>query len=218
MNETLLEYPFLKPNIQLSTIVGTYSYVDTSFMKHQIKGVQKIMLRRYGKGQSQSIHYGRSEVIHCHLPSKIVFHQRQFSFLGCLPPKAIYYRRSSSIKGHLPSKVVFNQRLSLIKGNPPSKDDCLSSKVIFHQRQSFIEGRLPSEVVFHCWLSSVLLCIVIQRVPYHLSLSKPLYKLIITYRQANRQTCRQKKHKICLKCTDSYQHMHAQIVFHTCYQ
>ena len=139
-----------------------------------------------------------------YLPSKIVFHQklssnkghlpshqRLFSIKGCLPSKVVFHQRMSSIKCCLPSKGVFHQRLSSIKCH-------LSSKVFFHQMLSSIEGRLLSKVAFHQRLSSIksrlqFCCIKwalkwSRMVLYHLLLSKTLYRLTITDRQADRNS------------------------------
>ena len=63
--------------------------------------------------------------IKCHLPSKVIFHQRLSSINGHPPPKVVLHQMSSSIKGCLPSKIVFHQRLSSVK-------ERLLLKVVFH--------------------------------------------------------------------------------------
>ena len=113
--------------------------------------------------------------------SKVVFHQKSSSIKDRLPSKGVFHQRSSSIKVCPPSKVVFHPRSSFIKG-------CLPSKGVFHQRLFFIKGCLPSLVVLclaiHCDLEGS------RMFPYHLPHSKPLYKPIVTDRQAEKATYR----------------------------
>ena len=116
-------------------------------------------------------------LIHVFLSLNFVFHQKSSSTKICLRSKFILY----SINGHLALKI---QRSSSIKGCFPSRSSsikgCLWSKVAFHQILNSFQGCLP----FCCNKCALKCC---RMIPYHLLLPKPLYKLIITNRQADKK-------------------------------